>query len=151
MCLHESGHAVVAQAAGCEVRKVTAEELEDDVKIGFTDYEPPINITLHEQLWTDVGVLYGGKAAESIMGGRESSKGILKDEQDIQKALSKLHALSSFNEQEQLARCEKLAREIIGAHKGTLRRLSWHLSKRRVVQGRELHKILQGIREGAHE
>lgn len=118
MCLHEGGHAVVAKAAGCEVSMVIAEEPEDGVRIGFTDYKPPNNITLQEQLWMDVGVLYGGKAAESIIGGRESSRGIAKDEQDIQKALSKLRALSSFNEQEQLARCEKLARGMIDATRG---------------------------------
>jgi ATP-dependent Zn protease len=144
-CLHESGHSVVANAGGCTVKSVTAKEQSQDVRVGFTDYDPPAHLDFREQRFTDIGVLYGGKAAESIIGRRERSKGFSADQIEIREKLRELSAISpaSFSEHDIVTHCEKLAREIVQANTQTTRRLAKLLAERGEVRGTELNSSLQ--------
>ena len=135
----------MAHRGGCTVNSVTAKEDAQDARVGLTDYDPPVHRDFREQRFTDIGVLYGGKATESIIGNRENSKGFAADEIDIRGKLRELSAISSasFSEHATLTRCEKLAREIVQANTLTIRRLAKLLAKRGDVRGTELKSILR--------
>ena len=146
-CLHESGHAVVSQVARCPVGCVMVQQV-GEIKIGVTDYHLPTQLSFVAARAMEIGILHGGKAAESILGQRNSSRGILQDEQDIQKQLSQLRLMGSldFTEDELLSHCEKRAREIIQANAALVRRLAALLSKQGEVAGKRLQGILSKAR-----
>ena len=144
--LHECGHAVVAAAAGCVVNRVIATQ-EGEARIGFTDYHlRPMSFQAERAM--ELGILYGGKAAESTLGGRESSRGILQDERDIREKLNQLQVLGSMNftEEELLSHCEKRARDIVQLNKAVILKLAALLSTTGVVEGTQLQAILGAVR-----
>jgi ATP-dependent Zn protease len=144
--LHESGHAVVAAAAGCTVRQVIVTQ-EGELRVGFTDYRPE---ALQPQLALaiDIAILYAGKAAESILGGRESSRGIEQDEKEIGEQLSRLQALGSrdFTEKEILSHSEQRARELIRHNEDAVLKLAALLSQTGIVGGAQLEAILDSVK-----
>jgi hypothetical protein len=96
----------------------------------------------------EIGILYGGKAAESALGGRESSRGILQDERDIREKLNQLQALGSMNftEEELLSHCEKRAHDIVQLNKAVILKLAALLSTTGVVESTQLQAILGAVR-----
>jgi ATP-dependent Zn protease len=144
--LHESGHAVVAATSGCAVKRVIVTQ-QGVARIGLTDYDLPA-LQFQKCLAMEIGILYGGKAAESILGGRQSSRGILQDERDIGNLVNQLQTVGSLplTIAELLSHCETGAREIIQLNKGVVRKLAALLSKTGGVESEQLRKILSSVR-----
>lgn len=146
VALRESGHAVVAAASGCTVRRVIVTQ-EGEVRIGANDYRlPPISFRPARAM--EIGILCEGKVAENVLGGRESSHGILKDEHDIRDQLDQLAASGSpeVSEKEILSHCQKRATEIIQLNKHVVLKLAELLATEGVAEGSELQSILKTVR-----
>jgi len=145
-CLHESGHAVVAKAAGCAVNRVMVRQ-EGEVRIGITDYQLPTHLSFAPARAMEIGILHGGKAAESTIANRDSSRGILQDQRDIERLISQLQMMGplEFTEGELLEHCDSRARAIVRANKVAIVKLAKLLSKRGLVEGQQLQAILSGV------